>query len=145
MRLFYHSTYTDSSLTYLQRVVETQQRKRELAELLLSPGQHAESEHSLDRLRVSRDLVEEVLEQSLMDCSTFDHCSSKQALRLRKVFRHDRLYSFQARSWSKVSFKKKLGTIHHLNDARHACKADVDALCWTNTFFSPPPDLRFGR
>jgi SWI/SNF-related matrix-associated actin-dependent regulator of chromatin subfamily A3 len=42
------------SLIHLQRVVETQQRKRELAELLLSPGQHAESEHSLDRLRVSQ-------------------------------------------------------------------------------------------
>jgi SNF2 family DNA or RNA helicase len=41
-------------LTSLKRVVETQERKKELAELLLSPEQHAESEHSLDRLRVSQ-------------------------------------------------------------------------------------------
>lgn len=34
--------------------METQQKKRELAELLLSPGQHAESEHGLDRLRVGK-------------------------------------------------------------------------------------------
>jgi hypothetical protein len=40
----------------LQRVVETQERKRELAELLLSPGQYGETEHGIDRLKVS-DLV----------------------------------------------------------------------------------------
>ncbi|CAN9284978.1 unnamed protein product [Alternaria alternata] len=39
--------------TFEERVIETQQRKRELAELLLSAKPHAESEHSLDRLRVS--------------------------------------------------------------------------------------------
>jgi SWI/SNF-related matrix-associated actin-dependent regulator of chromatin subfamily A3 len=37
----------------LQRVVETQERKRELAELLLSPEQHGEAEHGIDRLKVS--------------------------------------------------------------------------------------------
>jgi hypothetical protein len=42
------------SLICLQRVVEMQHRKRELADLLLSLGQHAESEHSLDRLRVTQ-------------------------------------------------------------------------------------------
>ena len=38
--------------SFEQRVVETQHRKRELAELLLSPDQHSESEKGLDRLRV---------------------------------------------------------------------------------------------
>jgi SWI/SNF-related matrix-associated actin-dependent regulator of chromatin subfamily A3 len=42
-------THTD----ILQRVVETQERKRELAELLLSPEQHGEAEHGIDRLKVS--------------------------------------------------------------------------------------------
>ncbi|KAH7068216.1 DNA repair protein rad5, partial [Paraphoma chrysanthemicola] len=43
--------------TFEERVVETQERKKELAELLLSPEQHAESEHTLDRLRYFRSLL----------------------------------------------------------------------------------------
>ncbi|CAN9280363.1 unnamed protein product [Alternaria alternata] len=43
--------------TFEERVIETQQRKRELAELLLSTEPHAESEHSLDRLRYFRSLL----------------------------------------------------------------------------------------
>ncbi|KAH7092160.1 DNA repair protein rad5 [Paraphoma chrysanthemicola] len=43
--------------TFEERVVETQERKKELAELLLSPEQHAESEHSLDQLRYFRSLL----------------------------------------------------------------------------------------
>ncbi|RYN29109.1 hypothetical protein AA0112_g7382 [Alternaria arborescens] len=43
--------------TFEERVIETQQRKRELAELLLSSEPHAESERSLDRLRYFRSLL----------------------------------------------------------------------------------------
>ncbi|KAH8698038.1 SNF2 family N-terminal domain-containing protein [Phaeosphaeriaceae sp. PMI808] len=43
--------------TFEERVVETQQRKKELAELLLAPEQHTEPEHSLDRLRYFRSLL----------------------------------------------------------------------------------------
>jgi SWI/SNF-related matrix-associated actin-dependent regulator of chromatin subfamily A3 len=37
----------------IQRVVETQERKRQLAELLLLPEQHGEAKHGIDRLKVS--------------------------------------------------------------------------------------------
>ncbi|KAL1798026.1 hypothetical protein ACET3X_004632 [Alternaria dauci] len=43
--------------TFEERVLETQQRKRDLAELLLSTESHAESERSLDRLRYFRSLL----------------------------------------------------------------------------------------
>jgi hypothetical protein len=138
-----------SSLTLLQRLVETQQRKRDLAELLLSPGQHAESEQSLDRLRVSQNLVEEVLELSLIDCITFDHCSSKQALQAywmclnsRNCLQDDKRFISKASS-SRVSVREEQGTIHHLDDDRPPCKSNLDALCWTNAFFSHPPNPRF--
>jgi hypothetical protein len=138
-----------SSLTLLQRLVETQQRKRDLAELLLSPGQHADSEHSLDRLRVSQDLVEEILELSLIDCSTFDHCSSKQALQAYWTclnstnFLQDNRWFISRASSSRLSVREEQGTIHHLNDDRPPCKSNLDALCWTNAFFSHPLNPRF--
>ncbi|KAF1849354.1 uncharacterized protein K460DRAFT_305410 [Cucurbitaria berberidis CBS 394.84] len=43
--------------TFEERVVETQEKKRELADLLLSSDLHTEKEHSLDRLKYFRSLL----------------------------------------------------------------------------------------
>lgn len=50
----------------IQRVIETQRKKKALAELLLSPDRHSESEKSLDKLRVSLNKLG-LVETSLMN------------------------------------------------------------------------------